>query len=48
QEFLVEAREKLRQEAKENGILQTAEERAVRVMQQIYKPVGYHVNVAFK
>lgn len=47
-EFLTKAREQLRQEAKESGILQTAEDRAVRVLQQIYKPVGYSVNVAFK
>ncbi|MBN6186760.1 DUF4230 domain-containing protein [Aneurinibacillus sp. BA2021] len=48
QAFLAEARAKLRREAKESGILQTAEDRAVRVLQQIYKPVGYRVNVAFK
>jgi hypothetical protein len=48
QQFLTEAREKLRQEARESGILQTAEDRAVRVLQQIYKPVGYQVNVAFR
>lgn len=48
QELLVQARGKLMQEAAESGIVQTAEERAVRVLQQIYKPVGYHVNVAFR
>jgi hypothetical protein len=48
QHFLTEAREKLRQEARESGVLQTAEDRAVRVLQQIYKPVGYQVNVAFR
>lgn len=48
QAFLTEARSQLRREAKASGILQTAEDRAVRVLQQIYKPVGYRVNVAFK
>ncbi|WCN38299.1 DUF4230 domain-containing protein [Aneurinibacillus uraniidurans] len=48
QELLVEARSKLEQEAAESGVLQTAEDRAVRVLQQIYKPVGYRVNVAFQ
>ncbi|BAU26726.1 uncharacterized protein DUF4230 [Aneurinibacillus soli] len=48
QELLVQARGKLEQEAAESGVIQTAEDRAVRVLQQIYKPVGYHVNVAFQ
>ena len=48
QELLIQARGKLEQEAAESGIVRTAEERAVRVLQQLYKPVGYHVNVAFR
>ncbi|AMA71907.1 MULTISPECIES: DUF4230 domain-containing protein [Aneurinibacillus] len=47
-EFLIRAQDKLRQEAVGSGVLRTAEDRAVRVLQQIYKPVGYQVNVAFK
>jgi hypothetical protein len=46
--FLVQARDKLRQEAAANGILPSAEDRAVKVLQQIYKPTNYSVNVAFK
>ncbi|WCK53984.1 DUF4230 domain-containing protein [Aneurinibacillus sp. Ricciae_BoGa-3] len=46
--FLTEARDKLRQEAAANGILPSAEDRAVKVLQQIYKPLNYSVNVAFK
>ncbi|WP_027416948.1 DUF4230 domain-containing protein [Aneurinibacillus terranovensis] len=47
-QFLAQAREKLRQQAAANGILATAEDRAVKVLQQIYKPAGYHVNIAFR
>jgi hypothetical protein len=48
QHLLTRAREQIREEAAVSGVLQAAEDRAVKVLQQIYKPVGYQVNVAFK